>query len=235
MDKSLLKKAYYPYISGLIGLKNMKLLAIHANKLFFQPHSPKVYSFFSEKRGKKEAFDSLDNMYETKKVTGPLLLSDVCNITMKGITKEQYVTYCEEYWNQYKSNNIEKELKKLKQEFDLIYIFTSYPAMIYAELIKEELVDNVFGVHFQEKDGIIGGLKNITLKNEDKIKEELKKISLSDKFTVEPNRYGLLEILIEEMITNNIKKEDVVVIGKGVTALPMHNVSSKQYENFFGI
>ena len=71
--------------------------------------------------------------------------------------------------------------------------------------------------------------------DKDKIKEELKKISLSDKFTVEPNRYGLLEILIEEMITNNIKKEDVVVIGKGVTALPMHNVSSKQYENFFGI
>jgi protoporphyrinogen oxidase len=44
---------------------------------------------------------------------------------------------------------------------------------------------------------------------------------------IEPDRYGMLLYLIDEMIEGGHDKEDVIVLGESVTAMPMHKMTSK--------
>jgi hypothetical protein len=48
---------------------------------------------------------------------------------------------------------------------------------------------------------------------------------------IEPDRYGMLALLIDQMIELGAKKEDVIVVGTGITAEPMHKVAGRVVES----
>ncbi|MCK5320941.1 hypothetical protein KAJ61_06165 [Candidatus Parcubacteria bacterium] len=48
---------------------------------------------------------------------------------------------------------------------------------------------------------------------------------------IEPDRYGMLICLINEMIEGGYDKKDVIALGKGETAKPMHKMAGRIIEN----
>ncbi len=48
---------------------------------------------------------------------------------------------------------------------------------------------------------------------------------------IEPDRYGMLVYLIDEIIEGEYIKEDVVVLGEGVTTEPIHKLAGRIIEN----
>lgn len=208
----------------------MKLLAIHSNKLFFKP-APNFYEWLAEKRGVKNKFKSLAEEYKQKRQSGPLLLKDIYRISISGLLYKKFKEYCEEYCEIYLNKKITGKLRKLAGKMK-IFIFGSYPQELYSCLQKKELANNVLGVKcVVDASTKIVDLAEIKLENLEAVKEKMKTIGLIDRFSLEPNRYGMLEMLIDKMLIEKIPEADVVVLGKGMTAKPMHKIAGRVIES----
>lgn len=210
----------------------MKILAIHSNKVFFKDGVPNFYGWLCGQRGRTEEFATLNEKYKVAKERGPLLLKGTYELAVGGLAKDELLDYANQYNEEYFNGAVKDELERLGGEYKIM-IFTSLPKELYEHLREENLVAGVFGAEGYWGEGDkIEGMAEIKLKNTAAVKEKMEQIGLGESFTLTPNRYGLLESLIDEMIEANIKEEDVVLLGKETTAIPMREVSAKQIENF---
>lgn len=111
-------------------------------------------------------------------------------------------------------------------------IFTSYPKYLYIHLEGAKLIDKVFGAEsILDDEGRIIDLKEIILENFEAVREKMNELGFDAAFTLLPDRYGLLELLLDEIIKNKINREDLIILGKGATVLPMLKVSARQVES----
>ena len=223
----------------------MKLLAIHSNKIFFKETSPNFYGWLCKQRGTVKEFAELSEKYEEEKENGPLLLKETYELAVGGLTKSELLDHCNLYNEEYFNGEIKEDLKRLSSpnirtsdvrilggEYKIM-IFTSLPKELYEHLEEWNLTDGIFGAEGKiDEDGKIVGLDEIKLKNKSVVKEKMEQIGFGENFTLTPNRYSLLELLIDEMTEKNIGDDNVTVIGKGTTAAPMSKVRAKQVENF---
>jgi len=215
----------------------MKLLAIHSNAILLKKDTPNFYSWIATKRNLSKEYNDLMSQYEAVKEKKPLLLKETYNLTIGGLTQPELVNYCQQFNEIYFNNDIVNDLQKLIDQQVSILVFTSYPQELYQFLMDKNLITNVFGVEafINEETGKIKKLKKIALKDTSAVKEKMKEIGYADNFTDEPNRYGLLELLIDEMLVNNLSKDEVVVLGKDTTAQPLHKVASKVIDNLLDL
>ena len=212
----------------------MKLLAIHSNHLFFRRNAPNVYAYLAGERNQNYStiFDFLDEEYREKRNEGPLLLREVFTASAKGLTGKTFNGNCQRFWREFQLDDISERLGGARENFDVVIVFTSYPKAVYEELLSEGRIDGLFGVEAAEYQGKIVGMKSIALKNEKQVLLKMERIGLEEKTTKEPNRYGLLELLIDQMIGYGLGREDVTIVGSGVTAEPMRKVSGRQVQDF---
>ena len=208
----------------------MKLLAIHSNILFFG-QAPNFYEWLAGEREMIEKYKPLREKYNQEKVKGPLLLKDTYERVVGGLSLEQLKQYCQQYYQEYFKEEAIRKLSQIMRKV-LVLVFSSYPRELY-EIVKDKgLVHKVFGVEGSiGTDGKIVSITELRLEHERAVQEKMKEIGLSDKFTLKPNRFGMLEYLIDEMIENNLAKDDVTVVGGGDTAKPMYKVAVRVIEN----
>ncbi|MCK5027607.1 MAG: hypothetical protein KAS07_04260 [Candidatus Pacebacteria bacterium] len=209
----------------------MKILAIHSNKIFFKEGVSNFYGWLCEQRGRSEEFVELNEKYEGEKKNGPNLLKETYELATGGLTKGELLDHCGHYNEEYFNGEVKEDLKRLGDEYEII-IFTSLPKEMYEHLREENLIAGIFGVEGEmDEDGKISMLAEIKLRNEYAVKEKMEQVGFGGNFTLIPNRYGLLELLIDEMIEVDVEEENVTVIGKETTAIPMSKVSAKQVED----
>lgn len=201
----------------------MKLLAIHSNKLFFGK-APNFYKWLAEKRGVEDKLKPLEEEYKQNRQKGPLLLKETYRISVSGLLYKELEEYCEEYCNIFLDEKTANKLRKLTKKMK-IFIFGSYPQELYFCLQKRKIANNVFGVKCIIDNNEITDLAEIRLANLEAVKDKMKKIGLADKFSLYPDRYGMLGMLIDKII--EIPEVDLLVLGKGITAVPMHKIAGK--------
>jgi len=213
----------------------MKLLAIHSNKIFFKKNIeedvPNFYEWLSEERGLKNQYSTFNYIYKIEDRKSVVILNEIFKLAAGGMDMDELRAYCDKYNEFYFDYSLQAKLKEIKKNIT-IAIFTSYPKQVYRHLEDNNLLE-VYGTEgvLNEENKILR-LREIKLENEKEIKKQMEKIGLEDEFSLWPNRYGLLELLIDKMIKENIKKDDIVVIGTSVASKIMAKVSSRQVENF---
>lgn len=164
----------------------------------------------------------LDRQYEEGKFRGPHFLLEVFDVAAGGEEEGEFLSNCSDFWEENKRENIKELFSRLRKKFDKIFIFTAYPKALYTELLVQGAVDHIYGLDYELDDFCISGIKKIEIFHQDAVKKELEKYDLLDKFTDEPNRFGLLTYLLDIIVEYHLKKKDIVVVGKGVVALPAH-------------
>lgn len=214
----------------------MRILAIHSNNLFFSPDDieenevPNFYEWLAVERGVSQAFSELDKEYQAEKNKRPLHFTIVYDLVMKCLTREELLAYCDKYNEFFFNYGTETKLKELRNLMDVI-ILTSYPKELYNHVHEKGLAD-VFGAEpILNQNNFITGLKGISLREPELVREEMEKIGFGNNFTLEPNRYGLLELLIDRMIRDKVEKIDIILLGKGVNAEPLKKVCQKFVDN----
>jgi len=205
----------------------MKVLVIFSNSVLLRDGSQNAYAFLSMRRNKLNSFLTLDKEYKEKKFKGPNLLSEIFEVAAIGEEEGKFLNNCSDFWEENKREDLKELLSRLRKKFEKIFIFTAYPKAIYTELLVQGLVDRIYGVDYEIDDFSISQLKQIEIIHDKAIKKELEKHNMLEKFTYEPNRYGLLLYLIDIMIEYNLKKKDITLVGKGVVALPAHRWSTR--------
>ena len=209
----------------------MKLLAIHANNALLRRNFVNAYQFLAQESYRMKSFEELDEKYRAQKAKGPLLLKEVFTLVTKGLTPVVLRKNCHKFWDEFQGDEVMERLKIIRKKYAKIFVFTSYPIYVFDALKEAELVDQVFGVEELVENGIITGIKKIELEHETWVKNKFEELGIKDHFTLEPNRYGLLGVLIDAMKKNNLTKEDVDVVGKDITAEPLHLISRHKYKD----
>lgn len=209
----------------------MRILAIHSNEALLQEGYPNFYGYLASLRGREKEFAQLNAEYEKKKHEGPLLLKDVCQVAVFGSDINTVIEDAAHFWEKNKQENIEATLQAITRSFDETHVFTSYPSALYAPLVEEGLVDAIHGLDFVTEGTNIVSIEEVSLRHHQEVQKIMKDINLEKEFTYEPNRYGLLEILIDTMVEKQLSSSDVTVIGNNVTAVPMHAVGKKHFQD----
>lgn len=209
----------------------MKLLAIHSNSLFFG-EALNFYQWLAKERGLVERYKPLGEKYDQGKVKGPLLLKETYELAAGGLTHLELTKYCQQYCEKYLSKEIISNLSSVMKKMRVL-VFSSYPHELYEVVKNKNMAHKAFGAKGAVNAGskMIMDFAPVKLDNVEVVKAEMNKIGLGNKFTFEPNRFGMLECLIDEMIKNGVTRDDVVVLGKGDTAKPMHKVAGRVIEN----
>ncbi|MFH0856707.1 MAG: hypothetical protein V1860_02305 [bacterium] len=212
----------------------MQILAIHSNKIFFEgtieEAVPDFYQWLSRERGLNKEFIKLDSEYDDKKNT-PLLLREIYKLAVYGLSKEELFAYCGKYNEFYFNKKLYGRLAKIREMMEIL-ILTSYPSELFEHLISNGSADKIFGAEGKfNNEGDIFDLKEIELKFPEEVIEKMKKIGFGFEFTLEPDRYGLLELLIDYMLEIGADKNNVTVIGKNTASMPFSRVSGKQLDS----
>lgn len=209
----------------------MKLLAIHSNKLFFKTKTPNFYEWLAEQRGLLKQYKPLKKGYSQGK-KGPRYLSNTYCLTVAGLTPLELERYCSQYCDLFFNKKMFQQIKNASRVAK-IAIFTSYPQKIYRSL--KDSVYKIYGSRYilDEHAIKITDIDNIhprTFSWFNK-KEQLRYGAKLKSMNIPPDRHGLLVLLVNEIIINGLLKDDIVVLGAGVTAQPMHEVAGRVIEN----
>lgn len=209
----------------------MKLLAIHSNKLFFKTKTPNFYEWLAEQRGLLKQYKPLKKGYNQGK-KGPRYLKNTYCLTTAGLTPFELEKYCSEYCDLFFNRRMFQQIKNASRVAK-IAIFTSYPQEIYGSL--KDSVYKIYGSNY------VLGEHAIKITDLDNIhprilpwfnkKEQLSYGAKLKSMNIPPDRYGLLVLLVNEIIINGLLKGDIVILGKGVTAQPMHKVAGRVIKN----
>ncbi|MFH1030402.1 MAG: hypothetical protein V1770_04040 [bacterium] len=207
----------------------MKLLAIFSDRIFFQEDTieeevPNFFNWLAEERG-----ILLDNLILGND-NGTFDLRRIYKLVLAGLLEEELLAYCGKYNEFYFNEERANELYKLNIDFD-IFIFTSCPKELYYFLEEKGIVNKVFGAQaYSDSKGKIMALKEIELRNREEVRKRMTEFGFGENFTFEPNKYGLTELLIDQIIADNLSAEDVVALGKEITAFPARKVAGKIIE-----
>lgn len=213
----------------------MQLLAIHSNKIFFkdtlEEKVPDFYEWLSRERGLSAKFSKLDKEYRNEKEKNPSLLREIYRLTASSLSKDELLAYCGKYNEFYFNKDISERLRELKKTMTIL-ILTSYPVELYEHLVSEGAADKIFGaqgrIYNQEH---ILDLKEVELKSGEKVIEKMKQLGFGFEFTLSPNIYGLLGMLIDFMEENGLRDDDITLVGKNTNSWPLNKVSFKQLDN----
>ncbi|MCK5320836.1 hypothetical protein KAJ61_05635 [Candidatus Parcubacteria bacterium] len=229
-----------------------KFLAVHSNKLFFG-NSPNFYEWLADQRGLLKQYEPLKEGYNQGK-KGPVYLSSTYCLTVVGLTPLELTKYCTKYFELFFDRMVFKQIQYLSSIVKMA-IFTSYSEKLYRPL--DGIVHKICGAEYilDEYEIKIANIDNIhpRKENTEKIRKKMKTFGFENNILPEPpgfgmseqlryeielgsinilpDRYGLLVLLIHEMMINNLSKDDVIVLGKGITAKPMHKVAGRVIES----
>ncbi|OGF22160.1 hypothetical protein A2Y83_00975 [Candidatus Falkowbacteria bacterium RBG_13_39_14] len=207
----------------------MKLLAIHSNEIFFARDTadeelPNFYEWLAEERGVLGKASVLHKEYKEKKENSSLL-RDMYKLVVAGLLCDELSAYCGKYNEFYFNERTASELYKCGGNFE-IFIFASYPEELYKFLEEKGIADKVFGAQARcGAEGKIEDVKEIELKNRNEVEKVMAKIGFADKFTFIPDKYGMAELLIDHMIEYDLKSDEIIVLGKSETAIPMQKLA----------
>ncbi|MFH0854324.1 MAG: hypothetical protein V1891_02430 [bacterium] len=149
---------------------------------------------------------------------------------MSGLLNEDLLAYCGKYNEFYFNQKVANKLYELNDEFN-IFIFTSYPKEIFQFLKEKKIVNKVFGAEpCFDNEGKVKELKEINLRNIDGARKKMEEFGFGKKFTLEPDIFGLTELLIENMIADNLNIDDIVVLGRGLVVYPAYKLAGRVIE-----
>ncbi len=206
------------------------LLAIHSNKAILGETAPNFYEYLAVERGNLADFQKLDQEYRAERDKRPLFLSQIYQLCASGLSKNELEVIVAKFASQFISKEVKEQLKNLRNQFSKIIILTSYPKTVYLPLQKSKLVDEIFGAEGKlDENQKISALKEIQLKNPDFVKAKMKEIGIASQFTLEPNRYGMLEYLID--LLSNTRETQVTILGASVTTLPLKSIATTFIES----
>lgn len=211
-----------------------KLLILRSAEIFF-PKGEHIYKYLAKKFGKLEEYDKLNKAYQDGKIKGPCFLKETVETVLKGVSIREFTEDCIEYVQLYLNLGLIDFLDKAKKKEYEIASFCSFPRAFFMEAICSchlSFPVFVYGVVSKtEKDKIIG-LQDLKFEDEEFVRREMEKIGFGDKFTRNPDRYGMLEKLIELIRDKGFRKEDIVLIGNSVTAKPTMKLAGRVIKKF---
>ena len=144
---------------------------------------------------------------------------------------EASISYVKKFLNP----DLKNFLKKVKSKDYEIASFCFYPRIFFTETNQwpRSGVNYIYGVvnKIDEEMGI-AGIKPFEFQDEEFAKREMEKIGFKNKFTREPDRYGMLAELIELMREKNFTKEKTVLIGNSITAQPQMKLAGRVISEF---
>lgn len=193
----------------------MKTLIIYSNETIF-PEAPDFYKFVAEKEGKLKEYTILHTKIvetEQKDPSLPTPVSQIVEGILAGIEVSILKSYIEEYIRKY----AHPDLELLGEKGHDTILMGSYPAMLYQMLPIEAFS---IGVDLDIKESTIQSFKPIVLYNPERVKDEMARLGFVDFFTVEPNRYGNLERLIDHIIEEGLSKDECALIAGNKYAEP---------------
>ncbi|TSC94927.1 MAG: hypothetical protein Athens101410_708 [Parcubacteria group bacterium Athens1014_10] len=176
-----------------------KLLILRSEKIFF-PKGPHIYQYLAEKFGKLEKFEKLNKKYQAEKIRRSMPLKEVWDAVLNGVEKGQLIGESVYYAETYLNTFLETFSKKVHSKGYEIASFSSFPKIFFLQANNNAApVDYPYGMVSKLKKGVITGFQDIKFHKENYVKKEMRKLGFKEKFTHQPNHYGMLGQLIELM------------------------------------